>query len=55
MSVLDRSLEDIRTLGLDAVMQHAKDVIAEYYETHTKEEYAQFLDWLRAAVAEGRR
>ena len=51
MSVLDKSFEDIRALGPDAVMQHAKDVIDEYYETHTKEEYAQFVDWLKATVA----
>ena len=40
MSVLDKTFEDIRAQGPDAVMQHAKDVITEYYETHTKEEYA---------------
>ncbi len=55
MSVLDTSLENIRALGPDAVMQHAKDVINGYYETHTKEEYGQFLDWLKATVAEGQR
>ena len=54
MSVLDKNFEDIRALGPDAVMQHAKDVITEYYETHTKEEYAQFLDWLNYTVAKDR-
>ncbi len=54
MSVLDKSSEDIRALGPDAVMQHAKEVITEYYETHTKEEYAQFLDWLNYTVAKDR-
>ncbi len=54
MSVLDKNFEVIRALGPDAVMQHAKDVIDEYYETHTKEEYAQFVDWLKATVAKDR-
>ena len=54
MSVLDKSFEDIQALGQDAVMQHAKDIIQEYYETHTKEEYAQFVDWLEGAAAQSR-
>ncbi len=48
MSVLDKSLEDIHAMSQDEAMQYAKDAIAEYHETHTKEEYAQFLDMLEA-------
>ncbi len=51
MSVLDRNFEEIRAQGQDAVMQHAKEVIEEYYETHTKEEYLRFVDWLNYTIA----
>ncbi len=54
MSVLDKSLDDIHDMSRDQKMQYAKDLITEYHETHTKEEYAQFVDWLEATVAEKR-
>ncbi len=47
--------EDIHAMSQDEAMQHAKDVIVEYHETHTKEEYGQFLDWLNGTYGKDRR
>ena len=48
MSVIRKSTEEFLALSKDEQMQYAKDRIIEYHETHTKEDYAQFVDLLEA-------
>ena len=54
MSVLGKNIEDIKAQGHDAVVQHCKDLVNEYYETHTREEYIRFAAWLKYTFAKDR-
>ena len=55
MSLLNQSFspEFMASLSEDDEVTLAKHMIVEYHETHTKEEYVQFLDMLEAKFAEG--
>ena len=56
MSLLNQSYspEFMASLSEDDKVTLAKRMIVEYHKTHTKEEYAQFLDWLNYTVAKDR-
>ncbi len=55
MSLLNQSYspEFIASLSQDDKVVLVKAMVTEYHETHTKEEYAQFVDLVEARLAGG--
>ena len=55
MNLLNQSYspEFIASLSQDDKVVLVKAMITEYHETHTKEEYAQFVDLVKARLAGG--